>query len=1006
MQSLPSNQRNLPVLPDCAIDQVVERLEQALQRGFERLRLRPPSFRYYDSTFDDFDDELDSTSTEEDTTDSGEEESSDEGEKTKMRHKEEVKEETEETSDSKSPISELPVELIVRILTFVGASCGPPGLKAVALTCKGFREIVEDPSMDKYIWKACVPSMISPTGADISLSTFAGTRVFPSKVDRPEGPEWRCLWRTLAQYNYSIHEPFSIKLHHPMTTNMATSYTSPDGPFPRPLDECKRLKLVKDDLRIASLTRNEKTAHSSLPEIARDKRGRKVKRVFDFVHSATEASRTEDGFAYVGVKTCGWSDSVPAEWKEKELNGYPGSEEERETATNWLLFTDDPRAFPDIRDKRIATIQRAALIGEFTGGDSGNDSRAPMTLENEEEKPRKLFEGKEHGRMQQHIKERLSNSLLKVGVPSLDSDVLKHRPGKPFFRPVDDDHALHARKYDPTRLESLSASIYNAVGPDSKDPISQPIEEFTTDKHDWTLNNVLDLGLVSFGKSMAHSDANLRLVPRLVKKQLEVDAVQRLALPLNGKVGVNMEWKMPEATKELSLAFRTQEETEEEDGWDEEFLDTLVVWEFRSCGDKLIVCDDRSGKRESTVSCFVGRIPGSSSEEDDKNSKSKGKQKEAPPSEPSWQRRMYIRGATPSDDYFLDNDGLAMNSTVVAYATRRHVFPANPRGTQSKERFRAVMEFHILSLETGETIKILNLSQEERFVRPRFYMWCSFALGDNALFASIGGQGAATERPGEEIGWSVPTRRYGYGNVFVWDLGKEGDLRKTGFGEDDGSDEMEIEYVKPSSKIPLPSSWAEVDKYLTLSRDGRWLGVSAEWGMAVWDLVKKKFEGVWKVGDADSMEMDRVYRNRDDAENMPWNGVWVKYRDVVVPSRSSPPAASGSSSYEKNMDFLNQNGEEEVIREGICFLPNRNLRRLVNGIVEKSLFLSDRSQSVPEYADIPEPFYFLFDDEEELDQVDYEDDDDTDEAGYMIEEYGDDNGEWEDEDGEVIEYLV
>lgn len=166
------------------------------------------------------------------------------------------------------------------------------------------------------------------------------------------------------------------------------------------------------------------------------------------------------------------------------------------------------------------------------------------------------------------------------------------------------------------------------------------------------------------------------------------------------------------------------------------------------------------------------------------------------------------------------------------------------------------MEFHILSLRTGDTIKVLNLAEEERSIAQRCWMWCSFALGDGILVTSLGGLGATVRREEEGGGlWAGIGRRkrYGYENLFVWDLGDGSPMPETAqVGIFRGETEVELKSlsVGPRGRIPVPQGWGEIDKYVVLSGCGRFLGACAEWKMAVWDLEQKTFDGVWRVSDA------------------------------------------------------------------------------------------------------------------------------------------------------------
>lgn len=635
-------------------------------------------------------------------------------------------------------------------------------------------------------------------------------------------------FKALAQTLHLSRRPFPPSLHDPSTTNLPSSGcpTTRHGPNPAIRDWS-----VNDDFRTLTLYKNEKPAAGQLPPLSVDPQGRSVRRIIDFVHSSTEAARTEEGVAYVGVKTCGWSDALP-----------PGKTSPRQGETaSWILFSDDPRVFPDKRDRGWITVQRAAILG---GAPSASPSNIPLGQ-----------------RLQQQHQEKAEASAGKKKVdptphgtpppPSARDIEEAEKAWSPFIKPVDHDKFLNAQRWgDVSR--GVNASTYKAL-PKSKLPPQQEGQWFTVDKAMWTMTNVCDLGLVGFAKCLLHSDANLRLVPRLVQRQLEVAVVERLSMEdADGEVEVNMVWKLPQTVKELSLELLQNDDDESEADWDEEPVE--VNWEFKSCGEHLIACDDNSGCRGSTISCFSGRPPTPDTTED--STKQIGSDDSL-----RWQRRMVVK-RTGGGEYWLDNDGLAMNSSVIAYSTRRHIFPTP--GRPDRTSYKAVVEFHILSLRTGDTIKILNLAEEERSIAQRCYMWCSFALGDGILAASVGGLGAAIRRDEDEGGlWAGVgrRRRYGYENLFTWDLGDESPMpESTQVGVFRGETESESRslLVGPRGRIPVPQGWGEVDKYVVLSGCGRFLGVCAEWKMAVWDLEQKTFDGVWRVSDAGKPPPDHL----------------------------------------------------------------------------------------------------------------------------------------------------
>lgn len=615
-------------------------------------------------------------------------------------------------------------------------------------------------------------------------------------------------FKALARTLHLSRRPFPASLHHTSTTSIPTKGipcpTTRHGPNPATRDWD-----VTDDFRTLTLHKNEIPAAGALPPLSIDPQGRPVRRIIDFVHSSTEASRTEEGIAYVGVKTCGWSDALP-----------PGKTSPRQGETaSWILFSDDPRIFPERRDHGWITVQRAAILG-------GNPSTSPSNMP-----PGYWLPHQERAVGKKNKKA----DLTPYGIlpPPTAKDMAEAKASwSPFIKAIDHDKFLNARRWGGV-ARGLNASTYKAL------PKNKPIPPHQERLATWTLTNVCDAGLVGFGKSLLHSDANLRLIPRLVQRQLEVAQVERLSMEsTDGDVEVNMVWKMPRTVKELSLEPIPNDEETDHD-WDEDIIE--INWEFKSCGEYLVVCDDNSGCRGSTISCFSGHVP------------TTGNNKHLTTKEPlRWQRRMVVECTDCVGEYWLDNDGISINSSVIAYSTRRHIYPS----TNRQDRLKAVMEFHILSLHTGDTIKVLDLADEERSIAHRCWMWCSFALGDGILVASLGGIGVADRREYEDGGIWIGVgrgKRYGYENLFVWDLGDESTAPETaqeGVFRGETDVESRSLAVGPRGRIPVPQGWGEVDKYVVLSGCGRFLGVSAEWKMAVWDLEQRTFDGVWRVSDA------------------------------------------------------------------------------------------------------------------------------------------------------------
>ncbi|CUS07398.1 unnamed protein product [Tuber aestivum] len=795
--------------------------------------------------------------------------------------------------DQQPPISSLPPELLVRILIFVGLTGGPPALRSCLLVCRGFYGVIEDPALDKHVYKAAAFSLLSYDPSLFPPSTLSGTRVPPAPITPSSQKQ---TYKALARNLFLSRQRFPPNVHRASATHVPeVCPTTLYGPNPGNCDSG-----IEDAFCTATLPRNEMKA-GALPPLSVDPEGRKVVRIIDFVHSCTEASRTFYNIAYVGVKTCGWSDSLP-----------PGSDTSARQgeAASWILFSDDPRGFPESRDRNTITVQRAAVFG----GAPPDRPGSPFTAESQ---ARRRMEGEAEG----------SKSLRAVEAPvppGLVEPAEQERVKSPFIRPVDHDKFINSQRWGPPG-RSIHASIYRAFGAQDPKMGHEPKDQsgrdlppgswVTSEKILWAMDKVADAGLVGFGKSLLHSDANLRLVPRLVKKQVEVAAVERLAMVRSDKseVVVNMEWKMPGSIRDLSLDSATTLEPDEM--WDDNAGDVKVCWEFRSCGAYLIVCDDNSGRRASTVSCFAGRVP--------KGSNSSAKPSPSTPAScAKWQRRMVVKPSVSSAEYWLDNDGLAINSSVCAYSTRRHIMPAAGSGP---ERYRAVMEFHLLSLITGDTVKILNLAEEERDIIRQCYMWCSFALGDGILVASVGGLGSTARLTGEDGYWAHTgaRRRYGYDNVFVWDLGSGPDPAQDvmlAAGPFRGDIKGEAHMTRPASRIPVPQGWGDLDKYIVLSGCGRYLGVTAGWKTAVWDLEERSFVGVWRAEGTSSL-------SSSEDEFPAWNGLWIKWRDVTYPENASDPV---------------------LIASDVSYLSARDLRCAVGGVdmeMDRSQVWVDESES-------------------------------------------------------------
>ena len=197
----------------------------------------------------------------------------------------------------------------------------------------------------------------------------------------------------------------------------------------------------------------------------------------------------------------------------------------------------------------------------------------------------------------------------------------------------------------------------------------------------------------------------------------------------------------------------------------------------------------------------------------------------------------------PAPNSTPDNDGLRMTSSTIAFASRRYQTPTGKR---------AHFKIYLFSTRTGDLIRTLTLPQEGlRGGLDHTDAWCSFAISDTHVLATIGGHNTREKR------WQYP-------ELLVWELRGSG--------------------TAPSWTARLPKEWSEKeDTYVTVSPDGMRACVAAAWSCGIWDLVTKRCIGVWNVPDGktiyDVLER-RDFGRPDRMMDTSWNGMWVGYRDV------------------------------------------------------------------------------------------------------------------------------
>jgi len=218
--------------------------------------------------------------------------------------------------------------------------------------------------------------------------------------------------------------------------------------------------------------------------------------------------------------------------------------------------------------------------------------------------------------------------------------------------------------------------------------------------------------------------------------------------------------------------------------------DTETTWEFRSRGPYLVSCDDNDGAAPSTLTCFRAR-PG---------------QQTGEMGDMLWQRLLAVplhykdsrlsvsaelRTKEQLDNlmhefYYMDNDGFRLTSSMVVYATRRHIISpqlliqhrkelardltaefqaqmesglervaaqraavrkrvhALPQrdkwGTGTATGYKGCCEFWFFALENGHTVTIVSLKEEIREVEPPWRGWVNWDVNDaGGLVAGVGG---------------------------------------------------------------------------------------------------------------------------------------------------------------------------------------------------------------------------------------------------------------------------
>ncbi|KAF8247769.1 hypothetical protein K440DRAFT_293492 [Wilcoxina mikolae CBS 423.85] len=334
-------------------------------------------------------------------------------------------------------------------------------------------------------------------------------------------------------------------------------------------------------------------------------------------------------------------------------------------------------------------------------------------------------------------------------------------------------------------------------------------------------------GFLKWVRSCVHSDANLKLVPKLVKKACGIYGGQVKATVI-GRV---VRYSAPNVIDKIWELENTVWSGSPSTNYDDDDLANSLgpwtddsTWEFRSAGDYLVICDDNSGQRASTVTCFASGTC----------------------TTPLWQRKMEgqdkdIQGQPRA--FFYDNDGIRMNSAFIAYASRLKRTTISPNSSTN----RSIMEFLLLSTQTGIILRVLNIPQEDRPQILGLCAWCSFSVSESLLVATVGGRNSNPQ----------PGAKYQYPEVFIWDLAA---LSRSS---------------SPTHVISLPQTWKlSHESFTALSADGRWLGVQVDWDMGVWDLETRICVGVWSLAGAERYNNEEPWDASERVSSS--NSLWVK----------------------------------------------------------------------------------------------------------------------------------
>ncbi|KAK6498129.1 hypothetical protein TWF506_004368 [Arthrobotrys conoides] len=872
-----------------------------------------------------------------------------------------------DSPDVPCPINSLPAELLYRIFAILDE---PQTLCRAERTCHRWRSIIDSQALWRNLATKISSARILPERFN---ELGKGSLITGRYVTGEEGGHWNYMYRDLVRNIHCLNR----------IPNASYDNSSP----PEKQEEVG----IESDLEIIQVI-SSMYELSDLPENYAGSKDAYVTRRIDFTSSAIEGMRLQPRPLVIS-KTPPFTDSL-----------CPGETTFEETA--WVYYADQLALWPRPHREIIfskespakcqTTVQkgvlRAGANGIFgEGAWSWTDlqktenqydmSSAPLTEDAkggpscEQKRP-----WKDGGNLDEtataiakEIAGLSTTEIAPILKKSSSAELLYPEGALKWAAPIDSSNTLpHARRWDTNHTVFSSYRNKFNLTPESN-PECRTVQ---------TVENVVNT-LFGETSSQAHSDPNLRIHYRRLGSgfpDMVAVKVDRLALPPSQSIQkdpalpaepisvVNQSWNLfgdakwslnsvpfLKEAEALDMEQRTSVTDSSSEPWwfhetcyrsseqePPQIWETSHKWEYRSCGDYLIISDDIGMSGPCTISCFKTGYHNDKSAVDPKTylrgAALRNYLAAGPSSDLIWQKSLKSGGfvldmanATlvhalehPSIDqgrpsYFLDNDGLALNSKVVVYATRKKVFyTLNPDYAIMMEGSGdslTCMEFHVIAIETGETINILDLEHEIRTIEPwvtSWYGWTSFVMTDTHLIATVGGhihedQGAEQLEDSIARTWSRDNR-YGREEVFIWPL----DISNQNM-----SLAPEERKILPTGKLAVgfnEHKWWHRDRYLSLSRDGRFLAALSKYTLVVWDLWLGNNDGVVHYFDqhTNGLQGVKVSKTGDTA----CNGIWLQYRDIIVDPNH------------ENFTNSNPNYEHELLRK-VIFIPNNEIRLLL-----------------------------------------------------------------------------